>query len=383
MFVENPIHYRPTKAIVDLTAIQRNIERMQQHVGPGVGIIAVVKANGYGHGAVQVARAALETGALLVAVATPDEAVQLREAGITGDILVLGPSPYEFAERAAELGIILTVAGPEWVQAVLGSYAAGSFQKRLKIHVKIDSGMGRIGIRESDDLATLIEMIGKSGDIELDGVFTHFARADEEDPYHTEKQFNRFMAQVNRFPEKPRLVHAANSAAALLHPEYALDAVRFGVSMYGFAPSAYVARVLPFPLEKAVRITTELSHVKLLEKGSLISYGGTYETTEDEWIGTLPIGYADGLRRGLQGQAVLVGGQRVPIVGTICMDQCMVRLPHEFPIGEPVVLIGKQGDEEITMEEWAQRLDTIPYEITVSLRGRIPRIYATTKGQYV
>lgn len=377
--MENPIQYRPTKAIVNLNAIQRNMKNLQYHLGPNVAILAVVKANGYGHGAAEVAHAAIESGAAMVAVATPDEAVQLRQAGVKGDVLVLGPSPIRFAERAADLEITLAVSGMEWLQEVLEAKYA--FSKKLKVHVKIDSGMGRIGLRDAGDLLALIEMIYKSGDVELDGAFTHFARADEEDPRHTEQQFNGFMDMVNRFPEKPRLVHAANSAAALLYPECALDAVRFGISMYGFAPSAYIAKRLPFPLERAMKVVTELSHVKLLSGGTPISYGGTYETAGDEWIGTLPIGYADGLRRGLRGQDVLVGGQRAPIVGTICMDQCMVKLPREFPVGEPVVLIGKQGEEEITMEEWAQRLDTIPYEIAVSLRGRIPRIYATELGQ--
>ncbi|MFS0577143.1 alanine racemase [Sporosarcina sp. 179-K 3D1 HS] len=379
----NPIHYRPTKAIVDLQAIQHNLKNLQKHLGPNVSIIAVAKANGYGHGAVEVAKTALASGAALVAVATPDEAVQLREAGIMGDILVLGPSPLQFADRAAALGITVTVSSTEWLRSVVEGRPSPSFQKKLKVHVKIDTGMGRIGIRDAGDLSALIQMIDNSGDVELDGVFTHFARADEEDPRHTEKQFKVFMDLVNRFPAKPRLVHAANSAAALLYPEYALDAVRFGVSMYGLPPSAYVAERLPFRLEKTIQLITELSHVKMMEKGNPISYGGTYETAGDEWIGTLPIGYADGLRRSLQGQDVLVGGQRAPIVGTICMDQCMVRLPREFPIGEPVVLIGTQGDEEITMEEWAQRLDTIPYEIMVSFKERIPRIYATKNGQRV
>ena len=181
-----------------------------------------------------------------------------------------------------------------------------------------------------------------------------------------EKQKNSFKSSwnlVDQFPKKPRLIHASNSAATLLYPEYALDAVRFGISLYGIAPSDFVRGDFHLSSKKSFILETELAFVKLLEKGNTISYGATYETTEDEWIGTIPIGYADGLRRGLRGQEVLIGGKRMPIVGTICMDQCMVKLSDEMPVGEKVVLIGRQGDEEITMEEWAKRLDTIPYEI--------------------
>ncbi|MBO1910674.1 alanine racemase, partial [Microvirga sp. 3-52] len=187
--------------------------------------------------------------------------------------------------------------------------------------------------------------------------------------------YANFMNFVALFPKKPRLVHASNSAATLLYPDYKLDAIRFGIGLYGIAPSEYVGKKLPFALKRALSLETELAHVKRLEKGASVSYGATYQSLDDEWIGTLPIGYADGLRRGLRGQEVLIGGKRVPIVGTICMDQCMVKLSEEMLVGEKVVLLGKQGNEEINMEEWAERLDTIPYEIAVSLSKRIPRVY--------
>lgn len=373
----NTIHYRPTRAIVDLQAIRDNCRNIKKYVGDGTSVIAVVKADGYGHGEVEVARASLEAGATMVAVAIPEEAVRLRDAGITCEILVLGISPPSFAEKAAELAITLTAPSVAWMQLVLKD--PGSSGNKLKVHVKIDTGMGRIGLRDADALKSLVSIIDQSDDVLLDGVYTHFARADEEDPHSTEEQFTKFMNLVGTLPEKPRLIHVSNSAAALLYPNYALDAVRFGISLYGMAPSVYVGKALPFPLERALTIETELSYVKLLEKGQRVSYGGLYESTEDEWIGTLPIGYADGLRRGLRGQEVLIGGERAPLVGTICMDQCMVRLPREMPIGEKVVLIGSQGDKEITMDEWAARLETITYEIAVSIAERVPRIYIGTE----
>ena len=366
-------NYRPTRAIVNLRAIQENIENLKTYLPNHTGIIAVVKADGYGHGEVEVARAAIEAGALMVSVATPDEAIHLRAGGITADILVMGPSPVHFAEKAAELGIHITVSDAEWLRQA--TMTVGKSSDPLKIHVKIDSGMGRIGLRDEKMLLEIVEVIEETPAIRLEGVFTHFACADEEDPSRTEEQFDRFMELVDKFPQRPTLVHASNSAATLLYPEYALDAVRFGISLYGIAPSAFVGTKLPFELKKAFTLETELAYVKLLEKGNRVSYGGTYETERNEWIGTLPIGYADGLKRGLRGQEVLIDGERVPIIGTICMDQCMVKLPREMQVGEKVTLIGRQGDEEITMEEWADRLGTIPYEIAVTIGKRTPRIY--------
>lgn len=371
--MENSIYFRPSKAVIQLEAIRNNIRNVKNFLGKEKSVIAVVKAEGYGNGAVEVARAAFQAGAEMVSVATPDEAVKLREAGIVGDILVMGPSPTTFAPIAAELDIIVAVSDAGWLTSAIQNN--DSFEKPLKIHVKIDSGMGRIGLREKDSLYALLEVINHSRNIVLDGVFTHFARADEEDSSWTEKQFKKFMEIVQSFPEKPRLVHAANSAATLLYPHISLDAVRFGIGLYGIAPSEYVEKQLPFTLERSMTLESELAFVKLVPAGEPISYGGTYKTSEDEWVGTIPFGYADGLRRGLRGQEVLVGGKRAPIVGTIAMDQCMVKLPHEMPIGEKVVLIGRQGEEEIKMEEWAERLGTIPYEITVSISKRVPRIY--------
>lgn len=371
--MNNSTYYRPTVAKINLRAIQQNVQSLEAFLDDRVNIIAVVKADGYGHGEVEVAQAVLEVGAKMVAVATPDEAVRLRAGGIVGDILVMGPSPVSFAQMATSLDVILTVSGAAWITSALEQ--SSLFQSPLKIHVKIDSGMGRIGLRDEVALSDLLLVTQHTSAVRIDGVFTHFSCADEVGITATDTQFARFMELVALFPTKPRLVHASNSAATLLYPTYALDAIRFGISLYGIAPSNYVGEHLPFTLQRAFTLESELAHVKYLEKGNAISYGATYETADNEWIGTIPIGYADGLRRNLRGQDVLIGGKRMPIVGTICMDQCMVKLTGEFPIGEKVVFIGQQGAEEVTMEEWAQRLDTIPYEIAVSITKRVPRIY--------
>lgn len=371
--MESSIHYRPTKAIIDLEAIKENIKLLKGHLGEKTSIIAVVKADGYGHGDVEIVRAALEAGAAMVSVATPDEAIQLRNNGVLGDILVMAPTPVVFAKKAAELDITVAVPGVEWLKEVFTEQK--QFKNPLKIHMKIDCGMGRVGLRDTEVLHSMVAIIKQSENIILDGVFTHFPCADDGCRSTTEKQCEVFKGFVELLPEKPRLVHVSNSAAALLYPEYGFDAVRFGISMYGIAPSEYVAENLPFPLQRALVVESELSYVKQLEKGSAISYGATYKTTADEWIGTIPIGYADGLRRGLRGQEVLIAGERMPIVGLICMDQCMVKLSRELAVGEKVVLIGKQDDEEVKVEEWARRLKTIPYEIVVSIASRVPRIY--------
>lgn len=252
---------------------------------------------------------------------------------------------------------------------------AVNFKKPLKLHIKIDSGMGRIGVRKQTELTALYNAIDANEHLLIDGIFTHFATADEEDSTQYNEQLATFVSFVESLPKKPRLVHAANTAATLNKEDVQFDAVRFGISMYGLAPSPYVDKHLPFSLKPALSLESELVHVKKIEQGDKVSYGGNYVATKEEWIGTMPIGYADGLLRGLAGQEVLIQGNRVPIIGRICMDQCMIKLPYEMSVGEKVILIGQQQQEEIQMKEWSDRLQTIVYEIPCMLTSRIPRIY--------
>lgn len=356
--------YRPTRAVIDLDAIAYNLAIIKKAAGDAR-LIAVVKADGYGHGAESVARQSLESGAALLAVATPDEAVELRERGIRADILVMGASPASYIPVAMEHNIILTAYSVEWIRQAR-DIATGT----VRVHLKVDTGMGRLGIQpaEAEEVLALL----KKPPFHLEGVFTHFATADEADSNLLEQQGERF-AEVLKGTGTDLLIHAANSAAALLHPGLAFNAVRAGIAMYGIAPSAYVESELEHPLKPAMSLSTELVHVKKLPPGSTVSYGATYVTKQDEWIGTLPIGYADGLLRGLQGQDVLIRGERIPIIGRICMDQCMVRLSQKMPVGEPVQLLGVQGAERIRAEDWARRLGTIPYEIPCMLTARVPR----------
>jgi len=361
--------FRPTLATVDLNAIKKNILNLKQHISHSVDVIAVVKANAYGHGDFEISKAALSAGVSMLAVATPDEAVRLRVSGIESPILVLGASPPSFAAVASEYDITVTVFQKDWFQHI------PTLPKKLSVHIKIDTGMGRLGVTTESELSTLIQTICQRSDIKIDGVFTHFATADDEDENQFTQQLEMFETLLQAFPERPRCIHTANSAASLMHEKALFDAVRFGISMYGLSPSAHVFSKLPFPLEQAMSLQTEVVHVKQVAAGSTISYGATYTANQDEWIATLPIGYADGLLRGLGGQEVLIQGKRMPIVGRICMDQCMVRLEGQVPTGEPVMLIGRQGSEQITIEEWAQKLQTISYEIPCILTNRVPRVY--------
>ncbi|TSI08067.1 alanine racemase [Lysinibacillus sp. BW-2-10] len=373
--MQNKQHFRPTKAIIDLQAIKQNICHLKEHLKPNVQIVAVVKANAYGHGDVEVARAAIEAGASMLAVATPEEALHIRKHFPTTDVLILGYSTSSFAEVAANENIILTVYSKDWVQQVC---TQSNSSKPLKLHIKIDTGMGRIGVTSIETLMDLYNEINKSSNLVVDGIFTHFATADEEDDSYFNKQVTMFQQFIATLPKKPRIVHAANTATMLIKdPQLQFDAVRFGISMYGLAPSAYVKTKLPFPLQSAFSLETELIEVKQVEAGQSIGYGATFTATESSYIGTLPIGYADGLIRKFSGQHVLIDGKRVPIVGRICMDQCMILLPIAYNIGEKVTLIGKQKDEEITMDEWASKVDTINYEIPCIITSRVPRVYYT------
>lgn len=372
--MENTAYFRPTKAIVDLQAIRNNITGLRQHLAETTEIIAVVKANAYGHGDVEVSKAAIQAGASMLAVATPEEALHIRATISKIPIIILGAVPTDFLPFAAQQNITLTIFSRQWIKEAEKKFS--SLVNQVKVHLKIDSGMGRIGVCDLQELHTLYTCVAESNLFELDGVFTHFATADEENSTYYEMQKDRFLQMVSSLPTKPRLVHAANTAASLVKVGVEFDAVRFGISMYGLSPSEYVNHHLPYTLQPALHLETTIVHVKKLRKGQHVGYGANYEVQQEtEWIATLPIGYADGLLRGLEGQEVLVCGQRMPIIGRICMDQTMIRLPFELPVGEPVILIGNQSDEEILMEEWAEKLRTIVYEIACMISPRITRLY--------
>ncbi|WP_274308353.1 alanine racemase [Solibacillus daqui] len=366
-------NFRPTKAVIDLQAIEQNVTSLRQYLQQDVQIIAVVKANAYGHGDVEVAKAAIKAGATMLAVATPDEAVHMRAHFPKTDMLILGATPPNFIPYAAKENITLTVFSTDWLERAAAYFPQS---QPVKLHIKIDSGMGRIGVDSREELIPLYESIIASPHFILDGIFTHFATADEEDSLYFDNQVSLFKELLMALPSKPRLVHVANTATALVKDtSLQYDAVRFGISMYGLLPSSYVGEILPFPIQPAFSLQTELVHVKQLKAGQSVGYGATFTAEEDIYVGTIPIGYADGMIRKLSGQEVLVGGERSKIIGRICMDQSMILLPKAYNVGEPVVLIGHQGQERITLDDWANKLETINYEVPCVITARVPRVY--------
>jgi alanine racemase len=369
---EQGYFYRDTWAEVDLDCISDNVASVKKHLPANVEIIAVIKANGYGHGDLQVAKSALKAGATYLAVAFMDEAIALRNKGVDAPILVLGATRPEDVELAVKFDITITVFQMEWVKAAQPYLPK---DKVLQVHIKLDTGMGRIGIRTKDELAAVVELISRDERLDIEGIFTHFATADEVDQTYFDKQIELFHDLLSVLKEQPRYIHSSNSAAALRFSKANFNAVRLGIAMYGLTPSLEIEHELPFPLKEAFSLRSRLVHVKKLDKGDKVSYGATYVTEGEEWIGTIPIGYADGWIRRLQGQEVLVEGKRVPIVGRICMDQCMVKLPHEVPVGTTVTLIGKQEDEFISVNEIARKLETINYEVPCIISTRVPRLY--------
>ncbi len=364
-------YYRPTKAVIDLGAIKKNLTIFQKRCGDAE-VIAVVKADAYGHGVLAVAKTAIENGVNMLAVATPDEALFLRDQGIETELLVMGATPSSFISIAQQRNITVTAVSLDWLSMAAGQLMPES--DPLKIHLKVDTGMRRIGI-QVDEVDEAFGFIADH-DFAFKGIFTHFATADELQSSLFGQQVKLMNTVIDKLDNPSVMVHVSNSAAAIMHPELACDEVRIGISLYGIAPSPYFGEEMPIQLHPALSLETEIIHVKKIEAGEGVSYGATYQAGQDEWIATLPIGYADGMLRGLQGQDVLVRGQRVPVVGRICMDQCMIRLSEKLPIGEKVQLIGQQGDQRIFIDEWARRLETIPYEIPCILTKRVPRIYS-------
>ncbi|WP_430597618.1 alanine racemase [Enterococcus sp. AZ177] len=366
--------HRPTKLVIDTQAIKENVGNEVKRMPQGTELFAVVKANGYGHGAVQTARAAIEGGATGFCVAILDEAIELREAGITEPILILSVVDVSYIDLLLKYDLSVTVATQEWLEQAIEQLKYIETPTPLKIHIKVDTGMGRIGFTTPEAVKQTVDLVRSTNVLIWEGLFTHFSTADEKDIRYFEKQTHRFQTILAVLVDLPKYVHVSNSATALWHPENVGNMIRFGIAMYGLNPSGHA---LPetYPLKPALSLVSKLIQVKELSAGEGIGYGNTYTTTEKEWIGTVPIGYADGWLRHLQGFSVLVNGERCEIVGRICMDQCMIRLPKQTAIGTQVTLIGHDHGEEITMQMVADKLETIHYEVACTFSERMPREY--------
>jgi alanine racemase len=355
--------------VVDLDAVAANTELMVERAGPAR-LCAVVKADGYGHGAVPVARTALTHGADWLAVALVEEAAVLRGAGVEAPILLLSePAPGSMPEVVG-----LDLRPTVYTEAGLEELAAA---KGRAVHLKVDTGMNRVGV-QPDDAVPLARRVVEAG-LELEGVWTHLAVADDpEDPF-TDRQVGRFgsvIADLRAAGIQPGMTHVANSAATLAHPAARADMVRVGIALYGVAPSPRLDAAAS--LRAAMTLSSEVSFVKRVAAGERISYGLTHRFARDATVATIPIGYADGVPRRLAatGGEVLVGGSRRRIVGVVTMDQLMVDCGDD-PVarGDEAVLLGPQGEERVTAGEWAERLGTIGYEIVCGIGPRVPRVH--------
>lgn len=366
---------------IDLNAIRHNASVVKHRLRPGTRLMAVVKADAYGHGAVQCAKTALNSGAEYLGVATVDEAIQLREALVNAPILVLGQPPETAIPLLLAYKIMPAVYTAEF--AIAYGEAADAFGLRAPFHLKVNTGMNRIGVRW-DEVVDFARQISFHRALDLEGTFTHFATADCAGTVDFDQQVKRFAEAINSMRGagiNPGIVHAANSAAAIRYPEVQLDMVRLGISLYGFYPCPEAYPLID--LQPAMAVKARITDVKTVPVGEGVSYGLHYRSPGGVKVCTLPIGYADGFRRGLSGRTdVLVGGHRFHQVGNICMDQCMFevnlrqRVGVDPQIGDEVTIVGEQGEASVTIDEMAETLGTIQHEVAIGFGcSRLPRIY--------
>lgn len=366
---------RPTRAEINLGAIAFNLQGIRRQVAPA-GIMAVVKADAYGHGALQVSRVALEEGASYLAVAVIDEAIALRKAGIEAPLLVFGGFSHEDARLFVDWELDATVFDRQGLALI--SQAARKRNRPVRVHVKADTGMGRLGV-DFREAVPFIEMVRNTEGVELTGLYTHFATSDALDKSYANLQLLRYKSLIDELASKGiriPLKHTANSGAILDMPGSWFDLVRPGIMMYGHYPSAETTGSVE--IHPAMSFKTAVIQVKQIERGQSVSYGRTFIADRLMTIATLPVGYADGYNRLLSNRGeVLIRGRRFPVAGRVCMDLIMAAAGagDEIRTGDEVVLFGRQGDEEISVASICELLGTIPYEVTCWVSKRVPRVY--------
>jgi len=385
---------RATFAEINLDSFRHNLHSIKSLIGPDVGTMAIIKADAYGHGAIQCAHAAIKEQVNYIGVGIIQEAIELRENGITSPILILGGIYPNEIEDLIKYNLSTSLSSSVIASAI--SKKAEQANKSVGVHIKIDTGMGRLGIQPEDFLSLLNNVI-TCKNLKIDGLFTHFSSADEEDPETTRHQISIFSDLLQRLPatnfskmnseSNHILFHSANTAGLLRFPESRFDLVRPGISLFGSFPSPTVASVFDSltnenkatKLRPVMSWKTKIIQIQTLRKGVPVSYGGRYVTKNDRTrIATIPVGYADGLSRRLSNNMeLLVKETRVKQVGTICMDMCLIDITNlpDVTMGEEVVIFGSQGKGQIKVEELATKADTIPYEILCGIGKRVPRIY--------
>lgn len=370
--------YRPSWVEVNLENLKHNCRTVKQLVGENVKIAAVVKANGYGHGAVQVSKACLEAGADFLTVAVLSEAVELREAGFTCPILIMGWTPIEGYAMAIEQELRLTIYNQQEAEKL--NRIAIALGKRAKVHLKLDTGMSRLGFQADEAGLAIAEAVLSMEGIEVEGLFSHLSKGDEYDKTFAQGQvqkFKSFMDELEaRTGRRIPICHLGASACIIDIPEGHFDMVRPGIMLYGYQPSNQM-HYIPH-LKPALTWKARVAHIKTLPAGRLIGYNGTFELYRDTLVATIPVGYADGYNRMLSNNGyVICRGKKLPIIGKVCMDQFMVdasELPDMQP-GDEVILLGTADGVSITVSEMAQHWGTIEHEVTCSIASRVPRVY--------
>ncbi|WP_010283066.1 alanine racemase [Bacillus timonensis] len=375
----NNLSYRDTWADVSLSAIDENVKQFKNFIKPSTKLMAVVKADGYGHGAIEVSKTAVEAGADYLAVAILDEALELRNAGITVPILVLGYTPVHSVKMAIMNHVSLTVFSHEVLNEVI--HQAGKLHQTARVHLKIDSGMTRIGLTSKTEALELAKKAINTPFVNLEGIFTHFAIADQKDNPYTREQFTKFMSFVEYLEQNQihiPLKHCCNSAGTMNFPEMHLDMVRVGIALYGLYPDSSLKRH-SIELKQAMSLKTKIVALKKVQASQPIGYGCTFVPQDDCLIGTLPIGYADGFSRLLSNRGnVVIRNSIAPVKGRVCMDQTMIdvsRVPN-ITIGDEVTLFGYNDEGYFySVDEIASMMGTINYEVVCLIGKRIPRVY--------
>ncbi len=372
--------WRQTLAIVQLDRLINNVRLLKAELAPSVQMMATVKADGYGHGAVAVSQAVIAAGADQLGVATVEEAVALRQAGITVPILVYGALPEHAARTLVDFEIMATVASHKDVYLL--SEAGRSMRKAARVHLKVDTGMGRLGVRSIEDMLMVLMQVAESPFVELAGLFTHLSSADEmhtpDGRVYTEMQRQRFIEMLDgakRAGFQIPIAHAANSAALLWDSAYHFDMVRPGIAMYGYHPAVSWQQTID--LQPVLQLRSAITRIAQMSAGEVVSYGRTHVTVKDERVATVAAGYGDGIPRALANRAfVEVNGTLAPIVGTICMDQLMVNVTGiDAEVGDAVIIYSGQKHSKASLQNHADILDTISYELLCRITARVPRRY--------
>jgi alanine racemase len=375
---------RPTFAVIDLDALAGNYQTLRSFVGPDVKIMSVVKANGYGHGAVPVAETVLANGADFVAVATVDEGAQLRKTGINADILVLGPMGAAEKDRAVGMGMSIVMSDVPFAKGLARTVRMHQRKEPIKVHLKIDTGMRRFGV-PPETVVDAAKLISSFPELKLEGLMTHFASADEPDTSSVHAQvriFDQCVADLAAAGIEVPIHHVCNSAATVQFPEYHKHMVRPGIAGYGIKPAPHLDLPgEPGQMRQVVSIHSRVSRVIPLEPGDSVSYGGTWTATEPTRAALIPIGYADGYLRTLSNRSwAAISGERADVIGRVCMDQTMLHLPEGLPAEtrQPVVVIGNGTDEmphAPTLEDVAVVSESIPHEFITTMAPRLPKLY--------